>query len=436
MEDQRNYANIERRLKAGNQDGQQMQQFMSDSPWSAEGVFEQIQQDIGQRAELQEGGTLILDESADEKAGEESIGAGRQYNGRLGKLELSQVGVTLTYAHRGANTWVMVDGELYLQPHWFDEAHAPLRQKLGLPATRQYADHGELGLRMIDRALERKLPFRLLACDAAYGRSREFRAALDDRNLLYAAAVPMDTHVYLQPPSVGIPLREGPRGRLPSVPKVLSRHAPLEVRALAASPKTQWQRHKVRNTERGKLIIEAAILPVWTLTADMHLRREWLLIRRDLSGREAGKLTYILLNHPPDTPVETLVQDSCQRYFIERTYQDAKSELGWADFQAQKYRAWQHHLALTALALWFIAETKLDWQAHHPRDPKLKRQLKVKTLPQLSVANVRDLLQAALPLPDLSQDDVERIVVNHLINRARSTRSYADAQRLLHGPAG
>jgi len=254
----------------------------------------------------------------------------------------------------------------------------------------------------------------------------------------------------------GIPPREGPRGRLPSVPKVLSRHAPIEVQALADCPKTVWQRHIVRNTERGKLIIEAAIFPVWTLTADMHIRREWLLIRRDISGREAGRLTYILLNHPSDTPVKTLVQDCCQRYFIERTYQDAKSELGWADFQAQKYRAWHHHLALTAhplegvfLALWFIAETKLDcrrslWgQAYHPQDPKLKRQLKVKALPQLSVANVRDLLRAVLPLPDISQDDAERIVVSHLIkggpsrgHRARSTRSYADAQRRFHGPEG
>ena len=436
MEDQRNYANIERRLKAGNQDGQQLQQFMSDSPWSADGVFEQIQQDLASRIELRADGTLILDESADEKAGEESIGAGRQYNGRLGKVELSQVSVTLTYAHRDANTWAMVDGELYLQPAWFDDGHAPIRQKLGLPATRQYADHAELGLGMIDRAIARQLPFRLLACDTAYGRSREFRAALDDRNLLYAAAVLVDTHVYLQPPRVGIPPREGPRGRLPSAPKVLSRHTPVEVRALAASLKTRWQRHKVRNTERGKLIIDVAIFPVWTLSADMQIRREWLLIRRDLSGREAGKLTYILLNHPPDTPLETLVQDSCQRYFIERTYQDAKSELGWADFQAQKYRAWHHHLALTALALWFIAETKLDWHAHHPQDPKLMRQLKVKALPQLSVANVRDLLQAVLPLPDLSQDDAELIIVNHLINRARSTRSYAEAQRLFHGPEG
>jgi hypothetical protein len=31
-----------------------------------------------------------------------------------------------------------------------------------------------------------------------------------------------------------------------------------------------------------------------------------------------------------------------QRYFVERSIQDAKSEMGWDEFQAQKLRAWEH----------------------------------------------------------------------------------------------
>jgi hypothetical protein len=40
-----------------------------------------------------------LDESAAEKAGAGSAGAGQQYNGRLGQLEMSPVGVFLADAH-------------------------------------------------------------------------------------------------------------------------------------------------------------------------------------------------------------------------------------------------------------------------------------------------------------------------------------------------
>ena len=50
---------------------------------------------------------------------------------------------------------------------------------------------------------------------------------------------------------------------------------------------------------------------------------------------------------------------------------DAKSEAGWDELVARKYRAWIHHTALDALALWFVAQTKLDWRAAYPRDPAM-----------------------------------------------------------------
>jgi SRSO17 transposase len=67
----------------------------------------------------------------------------------------------------------------------------------------------------------------------------------------------------------------------------------------------------------------------------------------------------------------------CVRHFVERSNQDAKSELGWDEFQAQKYRAWEHNLALTILASWFIAQTKYDWSKAHPRDPQLASQMEL-----------------------------------------------------------
>jgi hypothetical protein len=82
-----------------------------------------------------------------------------------------------------------------------------------------------------------------------------------------------------------------------------------------------------------------------------------------------------------------------------------------------------HHTALDALALWFIAETKLDWAQAYPRDPELIEQLQVEVLPALSMANVRDMLRAVLPLKQLSPEEATRLVVKHLVNRSRSTSS-------------
>jgi SRSO17 transposase len=74
-------------------DSQRLQHFMSQSPWSGAAVCHQVRQELKATAELTAGGVLLVDESADERAGDQSAGAARQYNGRLGKVEMSQVGV-------------------------------------------------------------------------------------------------------------------------------------------------------------------------------------------------------------------------------------------------------------------------------------------------------------------------------------------------------
>ena len=50
-------------------------------------------------------------------------------------------------------------------------------------------------------------------------------------------------------------------------------------------------------------------------------------------------------------------------------------------------------------------------------------------LPVLSLANVRELLRAALPLPELSQAQASDLVVQHLLNRTRSRKSRLKEQR-------
>ena len=54
-------------------------------------------------------------------------------------------------------------------------------------------------------------------------------------------------------------------------------------------------------------------------------------------------------------------------------------------------------MALTAAALWFVAQTKFEWVQMYARDPELVHQLQVEVLPALSTANVRELLKAVLP---------------------------------------
>jgi hypothetical protein len=148
--------------------------------------------------------------------------------------------------------------------------------------------------------------------------------------------------------------------------------------------------------------------------------------------REAAesRYSYALGNASLDTALEPLAWWKCQRYFIERANQDAKSELGWDEWQTQKYRAWDHHLALMVRAAWFIAQTQIDWAREHPRDPTWLQELETEVLPTLSVANVRELLRAVMPLKRLTEEQATERVIGHLLNRTRSRKSKLKKQRL------
>lgn len=63
MDRDRNYAGIARATEG--KDGQAMQHFMSNSPWSGQRVYQRIQEDIRVTPRLAHDSLLILDESAD-----------------------------------------------------------------------------------------------------------------------------------------------------------------------------------------------------------------------------------------------------------------------------------------------------------------------------------------------------------------------------------
>ena len=76
-----------------------------------------------------------------------------------------------------------------------------------------------------------------------------------------------------------------------------------------------------------------------------------------------------------------------------------------------------------------LGVNRLNWMERFERDPALLEQYEVDVLPMLSVGNVRELLRAAMPLPQLSAQEAAALVVEHLANRTRSRRSRLRKQR-------
>jgi SRSO17 transposase len=430
LEAPRNYTNIGRATGVA---GENIQHFMSNSPWLARTALEQVQEEIKATPGLQRGGMLLLDESADEAAGDKKAGAGRQYNGRLGKVDMSQVGVFLAYANLTdpeRPVWTWVDGELYLQEHWLSAEMAEERQRVGIPPERTFKTKIELGYQMIQRVKANGLPFEAVACDDLYGQSPWFRDKLDEEELIYMADVPCTTQVYLEKPVLGVPKPvPGRRGPKPTRIRVLNGVKPFKVHQVARRADTTWRRIRVRPIERGDLNDPFATRRVWTLReGQTEPVEEWLVIRREAKNR----YNYSLSNAPANASLEYLAWLKCQRYFVERANQDAKSEAGWDELQAQMYRGWEHHLALVILVTWFVAQIKWEWGQKHPRDPLLAQQFAVDVLPALSMANIRLLLRAAMPLPQPTPADAVALVVEKLVNRTRSRSSRLKRQRATH----
>jgi len=283
--------------------------------------------------------------SGDERSGDQSAGTIRQHIGRLGKVEMGQVGVALGYYQHGV--WAMVDAEMYLPKVWFDKEHEKLRQRWHIPEERSFATKAQLGLEMIRHAKANGMQFEVVGCDTLYGRDSEFRAALDTEGVFYMADILPNIHVYLKKPVLEVPVNNsGSRGRHFSCMQVSKDNQPVPVSSLAE--KMTLTRVDIRQTERGLLSYECASCRVWTVSSESKtVGEEWLLVRREPDG----SFSFSLSNALYDTSLAQLSFWRCERYFAERIFQDAKTEAGWDELEARKYRAWMHHTALDALAV-------------------------------------------------------------------------------------
>ena len=105
----------ERMLEA---DYQVLHHMLSDSEWDFDGLVSETSRQVnaligGKKA------ALLIDESAFAKKGEASAGVARQWNGRLGKVENSQVGVFAALAKETAVS--LIDARLYLPECWLND---------------------------------------------------------------------------------------------------------------------------------------------------------------------------------------------------------------------------------------------------------------------------------------------------------------------------
>lgn len=409
LEGKRTYKNIDQKVNGPEADGQKIQQFMSDSPWSWEGVFRQVHQDINADSRLV-GGTLNIDESGDECSGTYKAGASRQYIGRQGKVELGQVGVLSSYSKDG--TWLLTGAELYLPEQWFSDEELRSRWKrLKIRQDREFVTKVDLARELFDKALASKLTFDWVGGDTFYGRDIHLRRYISDKGKCYLMSVPKDEQVWLDEPF-----------------DIENQSLVQSVADIAAC--ASFEKIAVRDAERGTLVYEHAFVPVWSVNKSdpvehRQARREILVLRREADGSVSYALSNAL-----KAGKEELARQRAERYFVERTIQDCKSELGWDELQALKYPAYMHTLAICSVALVFMAKVKLNQRDHYAPPEEVQRAFGFEKLPDLSLAVVKELMRSVMPLPRLSREEARTKVVQTLFDRSKSKASRVKKKKL------
>lgn len=346
------------------------QHFLSESNWKHQDVIDKVALDafILMKAEKARGGKptgLIIDESAHLKKGDKSVGVGKQYAGVVGKVENCQVGV---YGSLVNDTRAALVGEkLFLPESWAkDKGRCKIA---GIPRAEQaHKTKPELALDIIDRLIGQGVEFDWVGGDGLYGHTSEFRQELEQRKLLFVLDVHKDEKVFFEKPNFVLPEAKSGRGRRPKHKKPDIDPVRLDKYFhQIASDDVQWSvEKKIRKGHKGWLRLRVHKMKVWVQegTSDQVVERT-LIISHKLDGRKEVK--YSLSNGGIDQySHHQYAWFQSQRYWVERSFDDAKNELCMSDYQVRKWNGWHHHHALVFMAGLFLLKHRIEFKHESP----------------------------------------------------------------------
>jgi SRSO17 transposase len=322
------------------QERQGIQKFIGYVPWDHQPLLATLASQVGQ--ELGEAdGVIVFDPSAFAKKGTKSVGVGRQWCGRLGKVENCQVGVYMGYVTRIEHAIANV--RLYLPEDWAkDKAR---RAEAGIPKTIRFQTRHQLALEML-KECGGVLPHSWIAGDDEMGRPSAFRLDLRTLGERYLLAVPSNTLIRdIEAPA---PVYSG-RGPHPKNPFM------RVDKWCSMLPEDAWTKIDVRDGEKGPLVIEAVKCRVQARTDTGGTGPdEVLFITRTRQPDNTYKIDYYLSNATADVTLSELARVATAAHRIEECFRRAKGEAGLADYQVRTWIAWHHHQTLSLLAAWFL----------------------------------------------------------------------------------
>jgi hypothetical protein len=256
---------------AGHATPRRMQALLAGHAWDWKAALKALQRFILAHLGDPEA-ILVLDETAELKKGQMTVGVARQHAGITGQIENCQTVVFMAYVTARAHA--LLDFRLYLPKAWCQDNKR--REQAKVPGDVAFATKTELARDMLAGHVAAGTPFGWAAGDEVYGRSRKLREACEDAGKGYAFAVPVSFRIRPCPQ----------RGK---------------IRADAAArlvPAAAWETRSCGPGCKGHRDYE------WARVATAS-PRHWLLIRRSLA--DPSGLAYFYCHAPAGRPVSASV---------------------------------------------------------------------------------------------------------------------------------
>ena len=140
----------------------------------------------------------------------------------------------------------------------------------------------------------------------------------------------------------------------------------------------------------------------------------WLVIIREPF---TGELKYFISNAACSVSLKEMVCKASCRFYIERTFQDAKTSIGMADYQMRGWTGWHHHMAMIMPALMFLMKERIINEA----DVSL-----------LSCQDIVEILNFYLPREDVDEEAIFRQLEKRHEARRKAMESAYRNQHIRH----
>jgi SRSO17 transposase len=302
---------------AGHATPRRLQALLADYVWDARVLLERVRAFLIE-ALADPGAVLAIDETAELKAGDQTVAVAPQYAGVTGQVENCQTVVFLAYVTARAHA--LMDFMLYLPKTWTGDPDR--RAWAQVPDEIGFATKPQLAIDLVRRAVAAAVPFAWIVADEVYGRAGKLRAYVESLGKGY---------VFTVPTSFIVTCADGTH-----TVKTLAGRVPADA----------WSQRSCGPGCKGHRWYEWA----WIATSSPTHQ---VLVRRNPDDHT--KVTFFYCHAPHGATLATLVRIAGRRWPVETCFQAAKSILGIDAHQVRLWHSWHRHTTLTLLAAAVLA---------------------------------------------------------------------------------